>query len=277
MTVCAPSGVLLCRPTYFDVIDVKNPFMDAAVPVDRTRAAAQWQMMREAFAHAGLEPVEMAPLRGAEDMVFTANPALTGIDDAGNRVAVAGRMKFESRRAEVPAMVQRLAALGYRIDLSMPRDVLFEGGGDALWHPSVHRLYCGYGWRTDERAIPFLERAFGVDVVPLRLVDQRFYHLDTALCAIDERTALIVPEAFEGRALREIERRFNRVIALDGAEALTMAANATSTWRGTVIIERTARRTAALLERLGYSVVRLSTSEFRKSGGSVYCLKQYLF
>jgi len=46
---------------------------------------------------------------------------------------------------------------------------------------------------------------------------------------------------------------------------------------GTVIIEQSAVRTIQELRDRGFTVVPVDTSEFLKSGGSVYCMKQYLF
>ncbi|MEO9170838.1 MAG: arginine deiminase-related protein [Candidatus Baltobacteraceae bacterium] len=277
MPVPNPTGVLVCPPTHFDVVDVKNPFMAAEIPVDRKLAGRQWTALCEAFARAGLDVREVSPLRGAEDMVFTANPLFTGIDAKGERVALASRMTFASRRPEVDAQAACLSAIGYRIDHSVPASCGFEGGGDAVWHPGRSAIYFGYGRRSAATAVQYLENAFGADVVPLRLVDERFYHLDTALCALDDRTALVVRAAFDADGLAELERRFVRLLEVPDGEALLMAANATSNWRGDIIIDAIAAETARMLAKLGYNVAAVDTGEFRKSGGSVYCMKQYLF
>ena len=42
------NNVLFCPPTYFDVIDVKNPFMLGA-KVDKAKARGQWESVRRAF------------------------------------------------------------------------------------------------------------------------------------------------------------------------------------------------------------------------------------
>jgi arginine dihydrolase len=272
-----PSGILICPPTYFDVVDRKNPFMTMQTPVDRKNALRQWQALRQTFAATGLHVHEYAPLQGAEDMVFAANPALAGLNRNGDRVAVASRMKFPSRRVEVPAISERLTQLGYAVDSSIPDSVGFEGGGDAVWHPGRHALYAGYGWRSDAASHPVLGRVFEAEIVPLRLTDERFYHLDTALCAVDSDTALIVAEAFDQDGLHQLQRRFQRVLRLDLDEALSMAANAATGADGSIVIDRLANKTIATLESLGYEVRPVDTSEFRKSGGSVYCMKQYLF
>jgi len=276
-SMTAPTGVLVCPPTYFDVIDRKNPFMTMDTPVDREKAQRQWLTLRQAFEAAGLQVHDYAPLQGAEDMVFSANPAFAGLNRAGDRVAVASRMKYPSRSVEVPAIVERLTQLGYAVDTTIPPSVCFEGGGDAVWHPGRHVLYGGYGWRSDAASHPVLERVFEAEVVSLRLADERFYHLDTALCAIDADTALVVVEAFERAGLDELQRRFKRLQRIDVDEALSMAANAASGADGSVIIDCTALKTIAMLESLGYHVRAVDTSEFRKSGGSVYCMKQYLY
>jgi len=44
-----------------------------------------------------------------------------------------------------------------------------------------------------------------------------------------------------------------------------------------LLIERSAERTIEVLRKAGYFVVRVDTSEFLKSGGTVYCMKQYLY
>ncbi len=272
-----PGGVLICPPTFFDVVDHKNPFMTMQTPVDRENALRQWQALRQTFAVTGLQVHEYVPLQGAEDMVFAANPALAGLNRKGDRVAVASRMKFPSRRVEVAAISERLTQLGYAVDASIPDSVWFEGGGDAVWHPGRRVLYAGYGWRSDATSHPVLGRVFEAEIVPLRLTDERFYHLDTALCALDSDTAMIVADAFDHDGLDELQRRFQRVLRLDLDEALSMAANAATGADGSVIIDGMAHKTIATLNALGYKVRAVDTSEFRKSGGSVYCMKQYLF
>lgn len=276
-SMSAPVGVLVCPPTYFDVIDRKNPFMTMETPVDRDKAQQQWLTLRQTFEATGLQVHEYAPLQGAEDMVFSANPALAGLNRRGDRVAVASRMKYPSRAIEVPAVVERLTQLGYSVDTTIPPSVFFEGGGDAVWHPGQHVLYAGHGWRSDASSHPVLERVFEAEIVPLRLADERFYHLDTALCAVDSDTALIVEEAFDRVGLAELRHRFKHLVRIDLDEALSMAANAASGADGSVIIDCAAQKTIATLMSLGYEIIAVETSEFRKSGGSVYCMKQYLF
>ncbi len=271
-----PTGVLMCRPTYFDVVDVKNPFMRPnAESIDHGKAEYQWSTLAQAFADSGLAVHEISPEQGCEDMVFTANPAFTGIRADGARVALQSRMRHESRNREVAPTLEALAKLEYEI-VHLPDGVHFEGGGDAVWHANGREIFLGIGPRTDIRAAEAVSGAFFVDVVPLQLLMERFYHLDTALCVLDESIAIVYPGAFLPESYELIKNHFDSVIELDGMEAMNLAANAARAGGNTVIIERGAEKTARALSDY-YNVVSVDTSEFIKSGGSVYCMKQYLY
>ncbi|MCE9635219.1 MAG: amidinotransferase [Planctomycetes bacterium] len=272
-------GVLVCPPDDFDVIDVKNPYMAGQVgQVDRTLARRQWEALVTAFRDAGLRVERVPPTTACEDMVFTANQTFTGIDGAGKPLCLLSHMRHESRRREVPAFGEWFRARGWRIDDPTPATSLFEGGGDALWHPGRRAIWMGRGFRSSPGVDAVLAAAFEVPVFSLRLVDERFYHLDTCLSAIDEHTALIFPAAFDAQGLALLHRVFPRVVEVPEHEAeRAMACNAAAFRGRYVVIERRAESTARKLQALGYRVLSVDTSEFMKSGGSVFCMKQVLF
>jgi N-dimethylarginine dimethylaminohydrolase len=61
----------------------------------------------------------------------------------------------------------------------LPQNLPFEGAGDALIDRGGGWLWAGYGFRSELDAPPLLAQILGVDVLSLRLIDDRFYHLDT--------------------------------------------------------------------------------------------------
>jgi len=271
-------GVVLCPPDYFDVVDVKNPFMAGnAGKVDRDVARHQWEAMRAAFRSAGAEVVELTPLAGCEDMVFCANTAFLGVDANGEKTCVPGRMTFESRRAEVAPMVEWAASRGYRIADAGEASLRFEGAGDAIWHPGRRLLWGGYGWRSDPHVYPALAQTLGVPIIALPLTSSTYYHLDTCFCPVDERTVLLHVPAIAAEGLELVRRAFERVIEVDAEEAQRFACNATAFFGRVVVIDRRAAAIAARLRSLGYDVIEVDTGEFLKSGGSVYCMKNAFF
>ena len=274
-----PQRVLMCTPDSFDVVDVKNAFMEGNVgTVDRAEAVAEWEALRRAFEAAGHEVVTIEGAPGLEDMVFSANQALPGMGEDGTPYVVLSHMLYPSRQREVPYFRDWFAMRGYRI-LELPASVeLFEGQGDALWHPGKALLWGGYGHRTTLGAYEALSELLEVPVIALELVHTDFYHLDTAFCALAPDAVMIYPEAFtpEGRDL--IAGVFDRVVEVDAREASErFACNGTALDSRTVLIQRGADTTVAKLRAAGFEPVEVETGEFLKSGGSVFCMKMMIY
>jgi N-dimethylarginine dimethylaminohydrolase len=272
----APSRrVLLCAPDAFEVKDVKNPFMEGNVGrVDPARARAQWDALRAAIERTGLEVAVLPAEPGLEDMVFAANQTLPGDDAAGRPVVVLSRMRHPSRAREVPFYRRFFEALGFRAVELESAGLFFEGMGDALWHPGKRLLWGGHGARSAAGAYEEVAAKLDAPVILLRLPHPRFYHLDTALSLLDGRSALVHPGAFddEGRAL--LRRFLPRLIEAPAEDAeVRMAANAWCPDGRHVLIERGSVETCRRLRAAGFEPVELDTSEFMKSGGSVFCLK----
>lgn len=266
----------MCDPSYFEVRDVKNPFMDGNVDaVDAARARVQWEELRAVFARLGY-PVAVIPGQpGLEDMVFAANQVLVCPEKSGGYLIVTSNMRHESRRREVPHFESFFAARGYRV-LRLAgdggRDMFFEGHGDAIWHPGKRLLWGGWGHRTEAEAYEKLCRLIDVPVVALNLLHPQYYHLDTAFCALDERSVMIYPGAFDSAGLSLIRHYFENVLEVPESDAGNFACNALALGRH-VVLQRGSTATCAGLRQLGFIPVEVDTSEFMKSGGSVFCMK----
>ncbi|MHC4959625.1 MAG: dimethylarginine dimethylaminohydrolase family protein [Planctomycetota bacterium] len=261
-----PSGVLMCPPDHFEVVDVKNPHMQGhAGGIDHAAARTQWDALAATFARLGLAVHELEPRAGLEDMVFCANPSFAG----PGKTCVLARMRHDARQPEVAAHAEWFARNGYRVEEA---PCLFEGGGDAIWDPRGDRVWLGHGFRSAPDAAETLQRVFGAEVTLLELVDESYYHLDTCFCPLDETTVLLYPPAFADPA--PVYDRFEEVLELGADEALC-GCNAAACFGSDVVVDRRAERTIARLGR--YRVHPVDTGEFVKSGGSVFCLKGFLY
>ena len=271
-----PGRVLLTTPDHFEVAYVINPHMEGNVgDVDGDRARRQWEGLRDAYRRLGLEVSVVGGAEGLPDMVFCANQTLPYQTPGGERGAVLGRMHAPQRKPEVEHYRRFFEGQGYEVhdlDPDLPGD--FEGMGDALWHPGRYLLWGGYGYRTDRRVYDRFESALGFMVVPLRLEDPDFYHLDTCLCPLDEQTALVYPGAFDAEGLAALKAHFPRLIEAPEDEARGLfACNAHCPDGETVLIQMGCAETTRRLQAAGFEVVELQTDEFLKSGGSVFCMK----
>ena len=276
-----PQRVVLTTPTYFDVEYVINPHMSEHVgSVNTDVAAQQWKALRAAYTALDVTPLVVEGQPGLPDMVFCANQTLPFYHpETDTRGVVLSRMHADERKDEVPHYADFFEEQGFDVR-SLPSTVEadFEGMGDAIWHPGTYLLWGGYGFRTTPAAYEAIGDLLDVDVVALELTDEDYYHLDTCFCPLDADTVLVAPAAFtdQGRAL--IDQAFATVIEAPDDEARhQFACNAHCPDGTHVLIQEGCTHTNARLREHGFVPVELDTSEFLKSGGSVFCMKQMIW
>ena len=66
----------------------------------------------------------------------------------------------------------------------------------------------------------------GVEVLPLELVDPRFYHLDTCFCPLAPDLALYYPGAFDEYGRSVLRDRIPHLIEVAAEEAISFSCNA---------------------------------------------------
>lgn len=277
-----PKHVLLCPPAYFDVVDQKNPYMAGKLPVDRQKAQRQWEALRSALEQAGCEVETITPVAGLEDMVFAANQVFVGFHDNIGKFIVPSRMVHDSRQREVPFYVDWYRQRGYKIievDLGTGQgNDRLEGHGDLLWQPDWSRIYAGYGFRSTSSGVEKFRDAMsklGIPVVPLELVDPHCYHLDTCFCPLNNEAVLIYPGAYAPESLVTLRGLWKRIHELTADEAHKFMGNGIVA-NGRYLTPYVSPRLEAILRQEGLSPVILDTSEFEKSGGSLFCMKAFL-
>ena len=270
--------VLLCPPAYFDVVDQKNPYMAGKSPVDREKAQRQWQALRTALEQAGCQVETIAPVSGLEDMVFAANQVFVGFREGIGKFIVPSRMLHDSRQREVPFYVDWYRQRGFKvIEVDLGADRL-EGNGDLLWHPDWSRIYAGYGFRSTKAGVEKFADAMsklGIQVVPLQLVDRYCYHLDTCFCPLNNDAVLIYPGAYAPESLAALRGFWKRVHELTADEAHKFMGNGIVA-NGRYLIPYITPHLEAILAQEGLTPVIIDTSEFEKSGGSLFCMKTFL-
>ncbi|GAC1308208.1 MAG: hypothetical protein NVS2B3_06210 [Vulcanimicrobiaceae bacterium] len=257
----------MCPPTHFSVAYDINPWMTRNVGVGTLDAVRQWDRLVETLQCAGDVSIErMESVAGVPDLVFTANAALVS-----NGLAILSSFRHPERRREQNAYRSFLAKAGFAT--TYLEQTYFEGAGDALFDRVRPVLYVGYGWRSERAAATQVADTLGIRTVPLLLVDERFYHLDTCLCPLASGHVLAFMDAFSPHAQALLRRTIEPeyLIEISVADALEFACNAVEV--GDALVLHNA--SVALRERLfdaGYRIFATDLSDFHKSGGSAKCL-----
>ena len=276
-----PDQVILTTPHYFDVQYVINPHMSGHVgSVDRNVAVQQWKALRATYTALGIEPKIVEGQPGLPDMVFCANQTLPFYDPKINRRGVVlSNMQAEQRKEEVPHFAEYFQGNGYAVErLPDDFDDPFEGMGDAIWHPGRSLLWGGFGFRSALEPYRSLASMLETRVLALELTDADFYHLDTCFSPLDEHSVLLYPGAFTDDGLDLVEHFFSTIVEAPEEEARhQFACNAHCPDGHHVLIQEGCTTTQKRLRNAGFKPIDLDTSEFMKSGGSVFCMKQMIW
>lgn len=258
---------LMCAPDHYDVDYVINPWMEGNIhKSSRDRAVEQWQKLHHVLKdHAIVDLVK--PQKGWPDMVFTANAGLV----LGNNV-VLSRFYHKERQGEEPYFKEWFESQGYTV-YELPKDLPFEGAGDALLDREGRWLWAGYGFRSELDSHPYLAKWLDIEVLSLRLIDERFYHLDTCFCPLAGGYLLYYPPAFDSYSNRMIEMRVpaEKRIAISEPDAVNFACNAVNV-DSVVVMNKASDSLKQRLANAGFEVIETPLTEFLKAGGAAKCL-----
>ncbi|QDL09072.1 TIGR00300 family protein [Brasilonema octagenarum UFV-E1] len=258
---------LICPPHYYDVDYVINPWMEGNIhKSSQERAVEQWDKLHHILKEHAIVDI-VPPQKGWPDMVFTANAGLVL-----GKTVVLSRFLHKERQGEEPYFNQWFEENGYTVH-ELPKDLPFEGAGDALLDREGRWLWAGYGFRTELDSHPYLAKWLDIEVLSLRLIDERFYHLDTCFCPLANGYLLYYPPAFDSYSNRLIEMRVSQEkrIAITEADAVNFACNAVNI-ESIVVMNKASEPLKARLAEVGFRVIETPLTEFLKAGGAAKCL-----
>jgi N-dimethylarginine dimethylaminohydrolase len=254
----------MCPPEHFAVEYAINPWMDPDAPVDVALALRQWHLLHDTLADLGHAVHVLAPRPGLPDMVYAANGAFS-VDGT----VYGARFKHPQRAAEAAAHQFFYAGGPWRF--AHPEHVN-EGEGDFTYLPGAYGglILAGHGFRTEPAAHVEAREVLGRPVLSLGLVDPAFYHLDTALAALDDRHVAYYPGAFSAASQRILRQLFPDALLADRADAEAFGLNLVSDGRH-VVLNAEAAGMAEKVRAAGYVPVPVELSELKRGGGSVKC------
>lgn len=315
-----PQTVLLGHPRYFRILHGANPHTrdrwGRRRVVHRGRMLAQWERLRQTLLDLGVRVLTLPPATDYPGAVFPANAGLRigeivylsrpNPARAGERALF--RPFLEAHGYRVAELTEMAAANGGGATPSGSPAIQWEGEADAFpvgdpsgdparavylctygrlerqrwvarwgW-PPYRRVY---GFRTDARAVSAIRRVVAPrEVIPLELIDERYYHGDTCLCAFGrhrEQLLAYLP-ALAPEARQRLQDRFgDRLLLLPAEDAAAFAANAyqvdTPSGPRLLIARQISAALATAIRARGAEPLFVDVSEFTlKGGGSVKCL-----
>ena len=257
-------ALLMCPPDYYEIAYEINPWMSVKRKANREIAKKQWEDFHNLLIRELKIRVElMKPVPKLPDLVFTANGGLVY-----KRIFIRANFRHKERQPEAAFFEDWFKKKGWIVK-RVPPVHRFEGEGDALFLGK--ELYTGYHFRSDIEAHEFVAGTLKVPYCALELADKRFYHLDTCLMPLDDKTALAHLPAFEPYSQQMIRETVPGLIEVPEEEALRFACNALVVEED-VVLNAGCPKTEAALRKRGFKPHALDFSEFIKAGGSAKCL-----
>jgi N-dimethylarginine dimethylaminohydrolase len=255
---------LMCPPDHYGISYEINPWMDRMNQPDLDLAREQWYNLVSNIQEAGAVVEIVPPVPSLPDKVFMAD---TGLIDQ-NRF-IMSRFRYPLRQPETGCAADWFRSRNYEV-LEFPL-----GAEESLESSDVAQfrgcLVAGYGFRTTLSAHETLARLVQKQVLSIKFVDPRFYHLDISFCPLDDRRAIVAPAAWSRHSSELVEKLVPEPLVLELDEAMTFCANAIVVGK-TVIMPSCPLRIGRILERWGFMICVSPVSEFIKAGGAVHCL-----
>jgi N-dimethylarginine dimethylaminohydrolase len=253
----------MCPADFFGIEYEINAWMHEDNQVDHTVAQEQWQKVYDIYTKQLGWNVQLAdPVKHLPDMVFATDCCLMI-----NGKILLSNFRFPERQPESEHFKEWFLAHGY--DQIHQAKHKFEGGGDNL--VCGDKILAGHGFRSDAEAAAEIHDYFGLEVVPLKIVDPFFYHLDTSVAVLNSDTVAFYPGAIDEASQQRLRDAIPNIIETTLEEAQGFGLNAVSDGK-TVI---TSSESESLLQKYrdaGFAVIGAPILEFRKSGGGVKCM-----
>ncbi len=254
--------VLLCRPTHFNVDYIINPHMKPH-SVDTKKALKQWEGLVEALKSIGIKVDVIEQQPDVPDMVFATDQGI--VKDGAVLLA---NFRYRQRQKERVYYREWFREHGFRLR-ALSNIFPFEGG-DTLFFGDM--LFVGTGFRAGVASCEELARKLEVDVIPLRLVDPYFYHLDMAFLPIDAQTAFYYPPAFSHSSQNLLKRLVPNLHKMSQAAAEAYAANSFVSGKDVLVSAGSPNTFRKDLKKLGLTVHEVDIDEFKKAGGGIHCM-----
>lgn len=256
----------MCPPQHFVVEYAINAWMDTSQPTDTELAVKQWQSLYETVVGLGHEVHLLTPQAGLPDMVYAANGAFS-VDG----LVYGAQFKYPQRKREAAAHRTFYEAHADQWRFVAPTQIN-EGEGDFTFLPDAHGglILAGYGFRTELPAHAEMQEVLGRPVISLKLVDPRFYHLDTALAPLDDENVVYYPGAFSESSQAVLRQLFPDAVIAGEEDAVAFGLNLVSDGRN-VLLNSECSALGARLDALGYNSILVELGELKKGGGSVKC------
>lgn len=231
--------------------------------VDQPKAMKQWLTLKATLESLGTKVEVIKQKKTLPDMVFATDQGIVQ-----DKTVLLANFRYPQRQKERLHYRDWFRNHGFRLR-ALSNVFPFEGG-DALFFDDM--LLVGTGFRASVASCEELAKKLDIDVMPLRLVDPAFYHLDMCFLPVTNQTAFYYPPAFSENSRNLLKRLVPNLHTLSSQEANAYAANSFVSGKNILVQAGIPKSFHARLKKLDFRVIEVDVGEFNKAGGGIHCL-----
>lgn len=257
--------LLMCRPDYYVINYSINSWTDAEGQIDGNLAMQQWENLYNTLIQLGVEVELLNPVEGIPDMCFVGDAGM-----AYNGKFIPSNFRHKERQAEIVHYVDWMKSHDYKV-FNIPENISFEGLGDVVQYDDVY--FIGYGGRSSQGACKYTSKVFEELKLlgEVQLADARFFHNSHAIALLSKNIGMYYPSAFTEASIQQIQRSLEVCIEIDEQDACDFVCN-NIVVNQNVLVDNCSEKLERQLNEIGFNVIKLPMSEFKKTGASLRCL-----
>ena len=158
------------------------------------------------------------------------------------------------------------------------KDITFEGG-DLRQIPGKSAYLMGFGLRSNDQGAKTIAQMAGVDVFPIKMLREDFYHLDCCLCPLPNNKLIMFKGSEDNPTFTKESDDFlhnlygkDNILYISEKEAQHFATNLVMA-KDQLVVSAGAfsKDSMATLKNWGFKVNEVPCEVFHKSGGSIRC------
>ena len=267
---------VMCPPEYLSTRVANNTFMKGE-KINIERALKQYGRVKHIMEALGVKILEVPPQPECQDAYYTANLFI-----AIEPYIILANYKAPGRSCEVPPGRRFFEGLGYQC---IQPPTYFEGEAD-LKHWKDNIYIGGFGQFSDNRAFDWIEKKTGCQIIRVREVDPKLFHLDCSLTVIDPEHMIVNRGGIDAESFKKLESIANIIeppkgLSVTGVTNGVYIRDKRIYMSGTLQPESKDYRRAIewlndTMANFGYSCIFVDIDEADKSGADLSCCTAHL-
>lgn len=267
--------VFLMNPPFTaDNKSANNALMKDVKPYNKDKAHDQSHDLYSTLVSYGAMVYLLPSTHKLQDLPFVANLGIY-LPHCKPDTVIVSNFKSPPRKGEDQIGIKFFKDHNYAVH--QPKTT-WEGEADLKWIEKNNYIG-GYGIRTDPKTFNWMSDKFEMNIIDIKMNDEKLYHFDCMFFPTGDRRALVTTSAISKSDLKKIEKLVEVVPVPKEYEYwgwTNCVKIGDKVLHGTSSSKDSEKALNKCIEKMGFEPVSINLSEFDKSGADCSCMAMHL-